>query len=250
MSVNWFEGGRRITYLLMGISAAIGVYNAYDYSPNRVQLFTASPRDDWDFDDNPYSKFAPIECAETKFVYDYQINDDLVRDISLCFQPDEQGNIVYYSAAEEGKYLKRVEEAVAKATAAGDIKAARVLAVEAARIRLSIREAQLRGDQDLTSEEVEVDVSSYVDRRTAEFELNSEARLKIEKSLPKIERDEWLENSKEVLSIAAYFIGGFWIFSFVMGWVIRGFAGIPKGQDSRLASANKLQIEPAVDEAT
>ena len=233
MTVNWFEGGRRVTYLLMGISAAIGGYTAYDFSPNRVELFTTSPRDDWNFDDNPFSKFTPTECAETKFVYDYQINDDLVRDISLCFQPDEQGNIVYYSADEEGKYLKRVEGAVAKAAAAGDIKAARALAVEAARIRRSIREAQLRFDQGPTSEEVDTDVSSYVDRRTAEFELNSEARLKIEKNLPKIERDEWIENSKEVLLITAYFIGGFWIFSFVMGWVIRGFAGIPRGQDFR-----------------
>ena len=123
------------------------------------------------------------------------------------------------------------------------------MALAAANIRTKIAEADFDGAQTISWDPGEPEVKSYVDRRTAEFELNSEARLKIEKHLPKIERDEWIENSKEVLSIAAYFIGGFWIFSFVMGWVIRGFAGIPRGQDCRPSSANKPQIDPALDEA-
>ena len=233
MSTNWFEGGRRITYLLMGISAAIGGYSAYDLSPNRVQLFTTSPRDDWSFDDNPFSKFTPLECAETKFVYDYQINDDLVRNISLCFQPDDQGGIIYFDKREESEYLKRVEAAIVKASASGNKDDAKVLALAASNIRITIAEADLDGAQTISGGPGEPEVKSYVDQRTAKFELNSEARLKIEKNLPKIERDEWIENSKEVLSIAAYFVGGFWIFSFVMGWIIRGFAGIPRGQDFR-----------------
>ena len=216
MNINWFEGGRRITYLLMGISAAIGLYYACDYSPNRVQLVTTSPRDDWNFDDNPFSKFAPIECAETKFIYDYQINDDLVRDISLCFQPDDQGGIIYFDKREESEYLKRVEAAIVKANASGEENDAKVLALAASTIRKTIAEADFDGAQTLSSDPVDPEVQSYVDRRTADFEINSEARLKIEKHLPKIERDEWIENSKEVLSIAAYFIGGFWIFSFVI----------------------------------
>jgi len=123
------------------------------------------------------------------------------------------------------------------------------LALAASNIRKTIAEANFDGAQTISSDPGDPEVESYVDRRTAGFELNSEARLKIEKNLPKIERDEWIENSKEVLSITAYFIGGFWIFSFVMGWVIRGFAGIPRGQDFRPSSSNKLQIDPALDEA-
>lgn len=238
MTVNWFEGGRRITQLFMASAALIGAYNAYfEFSPPVLEFSTGSPRDEWQANlqpENPADRYqGTLACSENEMINDFEIRPGLFRSISLCFQPDNLGNIVYFSAPEEGKYLKRVEEAVAKATAAGDIKDVRVLAVEAARIRRSIQEAQLRDKQDLTSEEVDVDVSSYVASRVAEFEIDPNTAAKIDKELPRIEREAFFEHAKEVLSIAAYFVGGFWIFSFVMGWIIRGFAGIPRGQDFR-----------------
>ncbi len=238
MALNWFEGGRRITKLFMAIAALIGAYNAYfEFSPPALEFSTGSPRDEWRANlppENPDDRYpGTLICSQSEMIYDFEIRPGLLRSISLCFQPDEQGNIVYYSAAEEGKYLNKVEGAVAKATAAGDIKAARLLALEAARTRRSIQEAQLRDNQDLTGEEVEADVSSYVARRVAEFEIDADTAAKIEKELPRIEREAFFKHSKEVLLIAAYFIGGFWIFSFIMGWIIRGFAGIPRGQDFR-----------------
>jgi hypothetical protein len=255
MSINWFEGGRRITQLFMASAALIGAYNAYfEFMPPALEFSTGSPRDGWQANlppENPDDGYpGTLLCSENKMIYDFEIKPGLLRSISLCFQPDDQGNIVYYSATDEEKYLKRVEGAVAKATGEGDIKAARELAVEAARTRLSIREAEIRYDQGLTSEEVDLNVSNYVLSRVAEFAIDPDTAAKIDKELPRIEREAFFEHAKEVLSIAAYFVGGFWIFSFVMGWVIRGFAGIPKGQDFRPASAKNLQIEPALDEAT
>lgn len=255
MALNWFEGGRRITKLFMASAALIGAYNAYfEFSPPVLEFSTSSPRDEWHANlqpENPADRYLGIlVCSENKMIDDFEIKPGLLRSISLCFQPDDQGNIVYYSTAEEGKYLKKVEAAVAKAAAAGDIKAARELAVEAARTRLSIREAEIRYDQGLTSEEVDLNVSNYVASRVAEFAIDPDTAAKIDKELPRIEREAFFEHAKEVLSIAAYFIGGFWIFSFVMGWVIRGFAGIPRGQDFRPSSTNKLQTDPALDETT
>lgn len=239
----------------MASAALIGAYNAYfEFWPPALEFSTGSPRDKWQVNlqpEDPDDRYlGTLECSQTEMIHDFEIKPGLLRSISLCFQPDDQGNIVYYSAAEEEKYLKRLEKGVAKSAAAGDIKAARILAVEAARTRLSIREAQLRNNQDLTAEEVDADVSSYVARRVAEFEIDPEMAAKIEKELPRIEREALFEHSKEVLSIAAYFVGGFWIFSFVMGWIIRGFAGIPRGQDFRPSSSNKPQIDRALDEAT
>lgn len=238
VSVNWFEGGRRITKLCMASAALIGAYNAYfEFSPPALEFSTDSPRDKWQANlqpENPADRYpGTLVCSENKKIYDFEIKPGLVRNISLCFQPDDQGNIVYYSAADEGKFLKRLEEALPKAAAAGDFKGAGVLALEAARIRRNIREAQLRDVHGLTSEEVDADVSSYVTRRIAEFEIDPDTTAKIEKELPRIEREAFFEHAKEVLLIAAYFAGGFWIFSFIMGWIVRGFAGIPKGQDFR-----------------
>ncbi len=115
MAINWFEGGRRITWLLMAIPAMIGGYNAYDHSPDRVEFFTASPRDGWHFDDNPFSKFSPNRCAKTEYLTDFQIKEGLVRSLALCFKPNEQGKIVYFSPKEETERLKKLEVASARA---------------------------------------------------------------------------------------------------------------------------------------
>jgi hypothetical protein len=222
----------------MASAALIGAYNAYfEFWPPALEFSTGSPRDKWQVNlqpEDPDDRYlGTLECSQTEMIHDFEIKPGLVRNISLCFQPDDQGNIVYYSAADEGKFLKRLEGALPKAAAAGDFKATRVLALEAARIRRNIREAQLRDDQGLTSAEVDADVSSYVARRVAEFEIDPDTAAKIDKELPRIEREAFFEHAKEVLLIAAYFAGGFWIFSFIMGWIIRGFAGIPKGHDFR-----------------
>lgn len=67
----------------------------------------------------------------------------------------------------------------------------------------------------------------------ADFSITPAALAKIEKELPRIKREAFIDHVIEVSSITAYFIGGVWIFSFVIGWIVRGFAGIPRGQDFR-----------------
>ena len=233
MAINWFEGGRRITWLLMAIPAMIGGYNAFfEYRPPALQFSTGSPRDTWHASlPDAYSDLGELECTKEEFLSNYEIKPGLVRDVSLCFQPNEAGEIVYFSAAEEAKYLQRVEAAMSQASTAGELDDARALALEASRLRQYMERAQIRSAQDLTLEETEVEVSNYVHQRVADFSVTPAALASIEKELPRMEREPFIEHVTEVMSISAYFIGGIWIFSFVLGWIVRGFAGIPRGQD-------------------
>lgn len=230
MAINWFEGGRRITWLFMTITAMIGSYNAYDHSPSRVEFLTASPQDGWHFDDNPFSIFSPNRCAEVKNFDDFQIKEGLVRDIALCFNSNAQGQIVYFSPKEETDRLKKLEAASVRAGASGRMEAARALSREASRVRDILAAT---GPNELSGGEYDAEVVNYVDRRVADFAINQVMLLAIEKSLPQIEREALFDHVKTTLSLTAYWIGGIWIFSFVLGWIVRGFAGIPRGQDFR-----------------
>jgi hypothetical protein len=174
-----------------------------------------------------------LVCARDEFLSGFEIKPGLVRDVSLCFLPDEAGDIDYFSAAEEDKYLQRLEAAIAQASAAQKLDDARALAREASRLRHNMKMAQAKSAQGLTLEEAEAEVSNYVAQRVADFSVTPAALATIEKELPRIERERFVDHVTEVLSIAAYFIGGFWLFSFVIGWIIRGFAGIPRGKDHR-----------------
>ena len=240
MRINWFEGGRRITKLCMAIAALIGGYNAYfEYNPPALEFSTRSPRDTWhpklvaDDAPGPASDCALDRSGEIPTLWDFEIKPGLMRDISLCFRPDEGGKIVYFSAAEEAIYLERVEAAIEKAGAAGEMEDARALKAEADRLRQTMKNVQIRSVQDLTWEETEVEIFNYMAQRVADFGITPEALAKIEKELPRVERERFVGHVTEVLSIAAYFIGGFWLFSFVIGWIVRGFTGIPRGQDFR-----------------
>lgn len=276
MQVNWFEGGRRITKLCMAIAALIGAYNAFfEYNPPTLEFSAGSPRDAWHptlmSRDAPDWAKAPLVCAREEFLSDMEIKPGLVRDVSLCFLPNEAGDINYYSLSEENReldgeiaYLQKVEAAINRAKAAGQLYDAKELKAEANRLQQNINRAKSKlsgiivsgpdgnkyvfpeGTADavifaalrkrfpaLDREEAEAELSQYIAQRVADFSITPAALASIEKELPRIEREAFIDHVKEVLSIAAYFVGGFWLFSFVIGWIVRGFAGIPRGQDFR-----------------
>lgn len=239
MTINWFEGGRRITKLCIGIVALIGAYNAYfEYQRPALEFSTRSPLLPWEVNlpstDAANWEKAPLVCGHSENFSDFEIKPGLVRNITLCFLPAEDGNIISYFVDEgdkDVKHLRKTEAAIDRARAMGEFGDARVLALEAARKRIIIDQAQQARLQTLTENGFDLAQSEYVNRRVAEFQIDPDMVLAIEKELPRIEREAFFEHAKEVLSTAAYFIGGFWIFSFVIGWIIRGFAGIPRGQD-------------------
>ncbi len=279
MRVNWFEGGRRITKLCMAIAALIGTYNTFfEYNPPTLEFSTGSPRDAWHptlpaDEPSPGWGKASLVCARDEFLSDFEIKPGLVRDVSLCFQPNEAGDINYYSLSEENRaldaeirYFQKVEAAVNRAQVAGELADVKDLKAEANRLRQNINRAQEKlseivvggpdgneyvfpeGTTDdvifaamrkrfpaLDQDDAEAEISRYIAQRVADFSITPAALASIEKELPRIERQAFVAHLTEVLSIAAYFIGGLWLFSFVIGWIVRGFAGIPRGQDFRPA---------------
>jgi hypothetical protein len=46
-----------------------------------------------------------------------------------------------------------------------------------------------------------------------------------------------MKHVKDTLLLTAYFIGSLWVFGFVIGWIVRGFAGILRGKDFRQPAA-------------
>ena len=266
MPINWFEGGRRITWLLMAIPAMIGGYNAYDHSPARVELWTASPFDVWHLssplrDAREYGEGAATECSPSETLWSYEIKPGLVRDMTLCFTTGLTDAEIAENLAKQAKFdvtaarasgytnaeishylllearvdddkrrLKRVEAAVVRATGANEIKDARILALEAARLRLKIDNYK-KIIKSVNSHQPIEGPRSWQDIRIAEFQITPEILSTIENSLPQIEKEDFIDHLKTTLSLTAYWIGGIWIFSFVLGWIVRGFAGVPRGQD-------------------
>lgn len=219
----------------MAASALIGTYNVFfevNYPP--VEFFTKSPRDGWHLNSpGSYSDTGELVCPAEEFIYNYEIKPGLVRNVSLCFQPDENGELIIYSTEEELNYLKKVEQAINRAASAGETEDAKILALEAARVRQSIQKANQAGLKTLTDDEFTPDVQGYIKRRAKEFTIDPKVVAEIGNTLPKTERKVLFNHSKEIFSITACFVIGLWLLSFLIGWIARGFAGIPRGQDFR-----------------
>lgn len=242
MRVNWFEGGRRITKLCIAISALVGAYNSYfEFNPPILEFSTASPRDSWapslvPSDATEWAK-TPLVCAHSEDLRNFEIKPGLVRNVSLCFLSNDEGKIIYYSGQEEANRLKKLEDAVSRAKASDEPEKARLLSEEAARVRTKLSK---EGLYELSGSPYHPEVKGYIDQRAAEFEITSPMLPAIDKHLRLVEKEALLMHIKEMLAISAYFIGGFWLFSLVIGWIVRGFAGIPRGQDFRPAQESDV----------
>ena len=262
----------------------------FEFSPPALEFTTASPLGPWKVNlpttDAADGEEASSECLRSEKFWRYEITPGLVRDVNICVEAvltdadvvdnlaelakfddfDVEGALAagysekeiaaYLFAAlrldDDRKRLKDVESALSRAKKAGDTNGARELTQEEVRLRAIVEQRQEKQKllSSALSQASATEFSGWEDQRIEEFEIDPDTAAKIDKELPGIEREAFCEHAKEVLSIAAYFVGGFWIFSFVMGWIIRGFAGIPRGQDFRPSSANKLQTDPALDETT
>jgi hypothetical protein len=74
-------------------------------------------------------------------------------------------------------------------------------------------------------------VAEYVKRRSREFSPTADIIAQSEKAQNERwwrEKKQYLEDAFQVGAIGCLFL---WLFSSLMGWIIRGFAGIKSGQD-------------------
>ncbi|HEL5400331.1 TPA: hypothetical protein UOJ25_000409 [Stenotrophomonas maltophilia] len=79
------------------------------------------------------------------------------------------------------------------------------------------------------------EVQGYVERLNSEFLLPPDEGNKLDLQYEKRRNSEW----KSIAIGLALFLAVFWIGVVAVGWIVRGFAGIPRGKDSRPTTQDK-----------
>jgi curved DNA-binding protein CbpA len=90
-----------------------------------------------------------------------------------------------------------------------------------------------KGNYSVTDSAYGIEIERYVDERISSFSFSSKVRKFIKVEYRKLYWERWFEQLKERLVIGMVILGFITAFSYATGWVVRGFAGIPKGSDRR-----------------
>lgn len=151
--------------------------------------------------EGPHAPFEPADyCGinDAEKVTDVILDAEKTASITLCFEAQkfEDGRILVPYSDEEGKWWG--------------------------------------GEKD------SIDVSKYARRRSVQFVLPQKGKVEAlnlwEKQVTRLRREWWSELLKIVGISVAGGIGGWLTISIitkVIGWIVRGFLGIPSGQDTR-----------------
>lgn len=207
MGINWFEGGRRIVLLivaLIAIGGAAGVIASS--SDDRVVIETSRP-------DQPFA-WTLKRCRYPDFAKEWpqpaEFKPGDPRTVIACFRANQNGKILVglgtpYHAARPVKDVSKAE------------RIAHQRPVEA----------------DYYSDAVE----SYAVGRMNHFRFTPGQWQAIRQGQWKISVLRFFERVNETLPWVIGLILGTVAISFVVGWLVRGFAGIPSGRDFRSDNA-------------
>ena len=78
-------------------------------------------------------------------------------------------------------------------------------------------------------------VQSYISESVSKLRVTPELAGRLRDSLSSARWDDRKKAFNEAMPWVAGICGFLWAFTFAMGWIIRGFAGIPTGQDFKPA---------------
>jgi|GEM_PF-3469346 len=216
MAINWFEGGRRICQLLMGI-VAVGGFGivAFTEQPD-PQFVTYGPEAPWIVSDNPCPNSGYI-----KRLWDYDWGGE-ERGVSLCFIALDDGTFPVQVADPPPGELERREQASREWSAENDARLER---------GETILPPPSWPNWYFTAARYSIEFDQYVARRSSAFEIDADMR---ENARERQSSALWDERSRvfgEVFPWVAGIWVFLWLFTTAMGWIIRGFAGIPQGMD-------------------
>lgn len=213
MAINWFEGGRRISYIFMGLVAASGAaYVIWTEEPDPI-LVSRGPSMPLFVSSAP----CPDEWAVT-YLWDYDWGGEKPG-LRMCFTPLPNGSFPYAIAptppeeierqqAEEHENQKRIERGELPIPIVG--------------------KPWFYGASEYSMEFVQ-----YKKKAIANLEITPELRETLEASRSNLKRDKRNEAFAEAVPWVAGMCAFIWAFTFAMGWIVRGFAGVPRGQDFR-----------------
>lgn len=211
MAINWFEGGRRITFLLQAIVALGGIaYVLLDGSGREAVFETRNP------DQNFQLTFEPCRYPDISRALDLAGTTRSNPPVLLCFREAPQGGGIMYRFAREDP-----EQPVAPPPTY-DPEGPPPL-VRTARMN--------RYYYVLPSYDVRV--MNYIDRRIDRFREAGTYQEVVDNYATQIWVRAYWARVKEALPWVVGFIIGIALVTSVLGWIIRGFAGIPSGKDFR-----------------
>lgn len=215
MAVNWFEGGRRISNLGIGVVIAVGVAVISMRSDPYPVLSTRGPTMPW---------FVSSEaCPENAYVRDmWEANwGGPKRGLRLCYLPLQNGKIPYAVAPPPPEEIKKQENA----------KQERERSAKKGVAIIVLPESPWFYSADAYDERVQ----SYVDDSIFTINITPPLSTDLRESLSDERwRDKW-STFKAALPWVFGICLFIWCLTFVVGWIVRGFAGIPAGQDFRQA---------------
>ena len=223
-----FEGARRIA-LAIGVLWTVGclayavVTEPYVSLTFAVQTYGAKPVPAEGCETRDASKYTTVEAPKGKQV-----------SVTLCFIADR---------ADNGSYLIPYRTvASASNPEAARIYAAREEALrrgahaDAAKLTEFLLKLPVNPSEPQTvwmAGEFDSKVRSYMDEVAAAFRLQSSDLERLEKAKWQKLWEQW-KLALQVL-FGGLFVG--WVLVAVVGWVVRGFLGIPRGRDSRVEAA-------------
>lgn len=216
--VNWFEGGRRISKLLMAIVAAIGVFILYGTTAQTPTFFTAGPGEPW--------RFETRACKSpdySRYQLDTKVGDE---DVDLCFEALPNGKIPYALAPEPADAAKARQERMNRESAEAAAKA-KARGEPPPLILEQIPKWYYNGDP------YEEPTMSYISERASAFRLTPQMTQQVrESSSRRLWAARW-ETINESFPWVMGTIAAIWALTMVIGWIVRGFAGVPMGADFR-----------------
>lgn len=208
MAINWFEGGRRISHLLMGIVGAGGAIHVIWGSTAVILYESASPDEEW--------RLTTDECrGHTEYIGSQTFRGNDTRSVLLCFTETPRGNI---------------RTAIAPApTPAPSANSTPAPSISPPAVSVIVPPSPSKWYFENT--EYSESGTNYIAARKADFAMTHERVDEAQRKLSEIGRAATWRRFKEALPWVGGFIFGIWIVTSVFGWIIRGFAGIPQGRD-------------------
>jgi hypothetical protein len=182
--MNFFEGSRRISKLILGLIVIVYIYTVIDETPYLSISYNVT------FPDKPYVRFEGECSSDSRSEYltrSTRKGNDVL--ISLCFLP---------SKSNEGNKVIP--------------------------FKIDRETREWWGNTEYSS-----DVTEYTSQVSSNFTLSEIDEKYIDSQWWKV----WFTDVKSGLITTIECLLGFWLFTLVVGWIVRGFMGIPRGQDKK-----------------
>lgn len=203
MAVNWFEGGRRIRDLICWAAiAGAGIYVIWGGS-DQITFETHAPDEPWALASKPCDHSDHLEYGPS-----FKFSNGKERSVLLCFRATERGRFRYLETTRPANAPPKINVVIGGPPP-----------------------PETKWYYEGT--EYQTEVVDYFLKGKASFEISPALDKEVVDSLTAIEWKAGQERLGDAVKAVGGSLAGFWLLTAVLGWILRGFAGIPAGADHR-----------------